>query len=631
MEPRRALRVRLRGVGDDHESTYLLEKGETVIGSSGDSDFLVRTAGVSRRHARVVFRSQRLFVEDLGSKNGTHLNGRSVIGCEIRPGDWLQLGPATFRVEAVDGADLEIAVRGTPAAPDLVEEAVDEDLESETDLGLEADGAPADWIPVIAEFASIVFSDRPSRLEIALRKATERLGALGLFACEISSSGSRPVVLGLAGLVEIDWIADQGATMPALVEEAVALGRGQDVEIAHVADVETEVSWALVSSPGMGSIVVAVVGGFSGMRHSQPLLVALAHIVAASSRGARVDHSTRVPEASSLQMIDGFVVGSSPAMEQLLHMVARFNQGDVPILLQGETGVGKELVARLIHATSDRAGGPFVAINCAAIPSELLEAELFGVRRGVATGVDERIGVFESASGGVVFLDEIGDMPLNLQAKLLRLLQSMEVLPLGARTPVPVDVRVVSATNTDIQEEIKQGRFRKDLYFRLAGFELRVPPLRERREDIPDLLAHFMNVFADEIGKSVRGITIKALSILENASWPGNVRELMNEVRRMVYLCQPGEAIDSSLVSATIQESAADSRIAIDDATESLDMGRNVEVLERRLITMALNRTKGNRSRAARLLGISRNGLTLKIQRLGIVEEDSHASLDQHR
>jgi DNA-binding NtrC family response regulator len=619
LEQRRALRVRLRSVGEGPPLAYLLDRQDTVVGSSDASDFVVKVSGVSRQHARISYRSERLFVEDLESKNGVFLNGRRVYSSEIRPGDWIQFGPANLRVEAVDGADLEIAVRGTPG--ENPKSSADEiDVDSDTDLGSSQDEAPSEWVSLIAEFAAAVFGDDHGRLEKALRIAKDRLEVMGVVACEIPWRSTHPVVLGVAGVAASDWVIGRDSELPELMREAVEVGRREDVEIAYVPRDDGDISWAVVASPGTTATAVVLAGTFVGARESRPLLIALAHLVSASHRGADRGALVREPGASELALLDDFVVGSSPAMDQLLHMIARFSRGDVPILVQGETGVGKELVARLIHATSDRSDGPFAAMNCAAIPSELLEAELFGVRRGVATGVEERVGVFEAAAGGIVFLDEIGDMPMNLQAKLLRVIQNMEVLPLGAREPVPVDVRVLSATNTDIDQEIKQGRFRRDLYFRLAGFELRVPPLRERREDIPDLLAHFMNVFAEELDKSVRGITVKTLSILENAQWPGNVRELMHEVRRMVYLCQPGEAIDSSLISASVLESASESRTEIDTTTDSLEIESNVQRLERRLITLALSRTSGNRSRAAKLLGISRNGLALKIQRLGVAE-----------
>jgi transcriptional regulator with PAS, ATPase and Fis domain len=288
------------------------------------------------------------------------------------------------------------------------------------------------------------------------------------------------------------------------------------------------------------------------------------------------------------------------------------------VLITGETGVGKEFIAETLYASSTRCEGPFVAVNCAAIPSELLEAELFGIESGVATGVTARKGKFQLARGGVLFLDEIGDMSLELQAKLLRALQSLEVHPVGARGPEPIDVRIVTATNTDLHARIAESRFRRDLYYRVAGFTIRVPPLRRRRDDIPAFVEHFMRMYAEEIGKPVRGISVKALAALTTAPWPGNVRELEHEVRRLVYLCPDGQTIDSTMVSPAILYPSVDQHLEQLDLTSDLDLETATAALEQRLIAAALARTRGNRSRAAKLLGISRNGLALKMDRLGI-------------
>ncbi len=218
-------------------------------------------------------------------------------------------------------------------------------------------------------------------------------------------------------------------------------------------------------------------------------------------------------------------------------------------------------------------------------------------------------------------LDEIGDMPLELQAKLLRALQEKEVQPVGG-APMPVDIRVIAATNSDLHRRMEEGRFRRDLYFRVAGFALRVPPLRERREDIPALVESFMRAFAAETGKGVRGVTVKALRALIEYAWPGNIRELQHEVRRLVYLCPEGQAIDSTMVSLHIVAAAPGEGAegVPEQVLDTLELAKNLEPLERRLIVEALARAGGNRTQAAKLLGISRNGLSIKMERLGITD-----------
>jgi DNA-binding NtrC family response regulator len=292
--------------------------------------------------------------------------------------------------------------------------------------------------------------------------------------------------------------------------------------------------------------------------------------------------------------------------------------GDLPVLITGETGVGKELVAEILHLSSDRSVGPFVAMNCAAVPADLLEAEMFGVAAGAATGVRAREGRFAEATGGILFLDEMGDMSLDLQAKLLRAVLEQEVQPVGGRV-VAVDVRIVAATNKDLLAEAEAGRFRSDLYYRVAGAVLSVPPLGERREDIPALVESFLRAAVEEAGRAVRGLTVKALRAFSAYPWPGNVRELKHEVQRLVQACPEGQAIDSTMLAERLAAPSAE-RTAEPQADGSLRLDRHVDELERRLIVQALEETGGSQRKAAARLGISRNALARKMRRLGMAE-----------
>ena len=332
--------------------------------------------------------------------------------------------------------------------------------------------------------------------------------------------------------------------------------------------------------------------------------------------------ATGVPEAATSRRVvfpEDHVMGSSPRMRALCEQMRPLVDSDLPVLVVGETGVGKEHFARALHASSPRRNGPFVAVNCAAIPAELLEAEMFGIAKGVATGVVERSGKLTQASGGTLFLDEIGEMPAALQPKLLRALQEKLVQPVGG-TPVSVDVRTVAATNADLQAKLDSGSFRRDLYFRVAGFVLRVPALRERPEDIPALVEAFLRRLAKEIGRTPRGVTARALSLLREYAWPGNIRELAHEMRRVVHLCPDGQAIESGMLSEAIQAPAASDAPPDPEGSDdpSLSLETHLQRLEDRLIRAALRRAAGNRTQAAKSLGISRNGLALKMERLGI-------------
>jgi transcriptional regulator with PAS, ATPase and Fis domain len=301
----------------------------------------------------------------------------------------------------------------------------------------------------------------------------------------------------------------------------------------------------------------------------------------------------------------------SSVYEEMIPLV----QGDVPVLILGETGVGKEYLAQILHASSPRHKGPFVAINCAAIPETLLESEMFGIVKGAATGVVERRGKFQLAEGGTLFLDEIGDMSPELQAKFLRALQEKEIHPVGGG-PVSLNLRVVTATNSDLAQKIEEGRFRRDLYYRVAGSVLRIPSLREREEDIPSLIEAFVGAFSAEIRKVIPGVTVKALRALVRYPWPGNVRELQHEVRRLVYVCPDERPIDFMMLSEPIRVSRPGGEGT--EPPSPMDLAGRIAELEGRLIKDALAQSGGNQTQAAKLLGISRNGLAIKMQRLGI-------------
>jgi len=333
-----------------------------------------------------------------------------------------------------------------------------------------------------------------------------------------------------------------------------------------------------------------------------------------------------------LRFPPGVVRADSGPMRALYREMAAVAASELPVLLSGETGVGKEHLARTLHDSSERRRGPWVPVNCAALPADLLEAEMFGIGDGVASGVRRREGCFREARGGTLFLDEVGEMAPALQAKLLRALQEREVRPVGGR-PVPVDVRIVAATNVDLDRQLEEGRLRTDLYYRLAGVHLRVPPLRERPADVPALARRFLESAAADLGRPAPGCTGEALSALAAYPWPGNVRELEHQVRRLVHLAGGRGAIGVELLPSAIRGAAEGSvnaaAVASNDTSNdtpadaespadgSLRLDERLAGLERRLIREALRRA-GSISGAARLLGVSRNGLKMKARRHGV-------------
>jgi two-component system response regulator AtoC len=313
------------------------------------------------------------------------------------------------------------------------------------------------------------------------------------------------------------------------------------------------------------------------------------------------------------------VIARSPAMKKILTMVGQVANAPTTVLVTGETGVGKEVVARALHRSSTRAEQPFVAVNCAAIPGELLEAELFGVSKGAYTGaVKDRPGKVEIADGGTLFLDEIGDMPLSLQPKLLRALQEGTVERLGSNTTRRVDVRVVAATHQDLARLVRDGRFREDLYYRINVFPIHVPPLRERPEDVEALAGAALDRFTERMGTRAT-LGPEAVGRLKTYSWPGNVRELMNVVERAVILAGGKGVIDDLELPRQIflhrDEESAETRTGTDGVRPLSDA---VAAAERAAILAALERTGDNKAQAARLLGVSVRTLFYKLERLGM-------------
>jgi len=337
------------------------------------------------------------------------------------------------------------------------------------------------------------------------------------------------------------------------------------------------------------------------------------------------------------------IIGASPAMVEVFRLMEGAAFSSIPVLIEGETGTGKELVARGIHRASPRADAPFVAVNCAALPEALLESELFGHRRGAFTGAtDDQAGLFRAAKGGVIFLDEIGEMPLAMQVKLLRVVQENEVTPVGDTRPSKVDVRVISATNRDLKAALAARAFRQDLYYRLAAFPIRLPSLRERGEDIPLLAARFLELACERHHKSLRGFDPSAIDSLSRADWPGNVRELQNEIERVVALAADGETITAGHLSPALRPAevsggvAAGIRAALSlggedhasapstqissernpRATTSLQDAR--ASYEARYISQVLAENGGNVSHAALALRVSRVALQKKMKRYGL-------------
>ena len=307
----------------------------------------------------------------------------------------------------------------------------------------------------------------------------------------------------------------------------------------------------------------------------------------------------------------GRIVGTSLRIQAVLQLIDRIRDSSVNVLISGESGTGKDLAARALHYSSPRSRRPFVALNCAALPENLVESELFGIERGVATGVNSRIGQFQAADGGTLFLDEIGDLSLPAQAKILRALEARVVERVGGRTPIPVDVRVLAASNKDLESEIGKGNFREDLYYRLKVIHLHMPSLREIREDIPMLANHFLAECCRDSGKQLE-FSAGVLRRMSEAEWPGNVRQLQNEIKRLVACARNRIVTEEDLLEGIPETPSKPRPVA---APSGASLKSAVENLEREMIAGVLRSTGNNQQKAAKALGLSRQGLINKIKR----------------
>ncbi len=591
-----------------------LVEGRHSIGSSRKAHLHLPYAGVSRRHAELEVTRGALRVRDLGSTNGTLVDGVRVQEAEVPMGAELRLGPVRLRAEAIP-VEHQLAIMLEHPSMSLESSTVLSVFDSDQStlfLGQDGSGQAALWLTCIEEFLERLRITPGDDLSPALDLLGRSLLASG--CCVVQwTEHDEPLVLG-------SWGELHECPSPA---EARRLTSGKDGVGAGFFHTEPPLSIAVSTRAGHVALGLMIWGEFPSRLSSRGLLQVLLRIVEHSRHTPVVAgplEPVRSAQHPELVFPPGYRPGTSPAVTALYTQMRALLRGDMPVLINGETGVGKEMVARILHDSSSRRRGPFVAINCAAIAANLLEAEMFGIERGVATGVEARPGKFQLADGGTLFLDEIGETPPALQAALLRALQEKEIQPVGGK-PRVIDVRVVSATNVDLAQHMKEGALRPDLFHRL-GTVLDVPPLRACADDIPGLIEHFLRRFAGEVGVRIRGLTMGALRVLSSFQWPGNIRELEHVIRRLVYMSADGEIIDTKHLPRWLREKPAVAPVArlIPEIAEleSLQMKPLVEGIEKTLIIEAARRTGGVKVEMCKLLGLARNGLDKKLKRYNI-------------
>jgi transcriptional regulator with GAF, ATPase, and Fis domain len=639
----------LHGTATQRQHRVPSSAGVTTIGRSPASTVVVGDFHLSGDHAQITRVGDHYVFRDLRSTNGSAVerDGRRIqVDAAARweltlaDGDVLLLGnhhdPVRIAVRIGDDADdtddlgerliASRSILNLPAVADQLERDPGEALR--VYKALQPLGARLEPGEVIEACITATFQlmARATHVAILLRSDTDK----DRFALAVSRArnkaeprpaGVDPVRASRAVLRRV--LADRAAVLTANAQEALSsesilggqilsilalpLWRGDDIIGLIQADNRASAGMFSETDLEVGLLLAAQ----ASLAIDNATLVQRLRVAEERARGENV-YLRRKEQKIKFDNI----IGDSPAMKAVFAQLDRVVDTRATVCIEGETGTGKELIANAVHHQSQRRDKMFVAQNCAALPENLLESELFGHKRGAFTSADsDKKGLFEIADGGTLFLDEMGEMPLTLQAKLLRVLQDGAIRPVGATSEKQVDVRILCATNRDLSAEVEKGRFRQDLYYRLMVFPIKLPPLRERREDIPVLAAHFLKRYADEYRVELPGFSQDALDALASYNWPGNIRELENEVQRLVIQAESGHWIEVTDLSTRLRKiEGTITRIAPQKGT----LKEMMDQVERWLLTEALRDHGGNKTKTAVTLGITREGLHKKLAKFGV-------------
>ncbi len=584
---------------------YQLEQAETILGRSSASAVRIPHRSVSREHCVIRLEEERIEIQDQDSHNGTFVNGLPVRHRVLSDGDELMVGSVAFLFRIVAPG---VSIPANPGTDDA--------SSSGTlligDVPLAREAATLARISDIVRLVQQLYLEQETDIQPDLARRLFE----ALFDMIPSQAGA--LLLHNAGewvpMAELVAGSEAAVTVPPAVLARLLETR------AATSGVDGAVAW--LASPLLLSarVIGAIWLDSRGVRrdygsHDAQMISAVAEILALAIQNARDVEMLRLENTRLRAEAAGTetpLLGESAGMSALQAAILKVARTSATVLIQGESGTGKELVARAIHRNSPRSARPFVAVNCAAIADTLLESEFFGHEKGAFTGaVAQRKGRLEAADGCTVFLDEVGELGLPLQAKLLRVLQEREFERVGGTRPVKVDIRVVAATNRDLQKAVREGTFREDLFYRLNVVPLQVPPLRDRRDDIPLLALHFTRRFSEEAGRKVSGFSREARALLLAWDWPGNVRELQNVIERAVVMGSSDVIIPEDLPEALFDAAAA---------MESIEDGFHASVRQhrRRVILAALERADGNVAEAARALKLHQVYLHRLITSLGL-------------
>ena len=634
-------------------SAFELQGELITLGRAPSNRVVLEDAHVSGEHARIVSTGDRVVLQDLRSTNGTRilrgggrieLNGVEV-AVDLQTGDVIELGSGeavtTIRVtipEETDDAHVVSLRRLDEVEPAAAKLERDPTTLSALYAAQKRIGAATDLEEVLVEIADAVLALVPSatHVTVVLRDDEQEPDtATAAFVPVLTrvrlpggSSGPPSGPVPITRSVYRKVIKERAAVLAA--DAPVEVGSSESMMGASIKSTLAVPLWKADGIIGVLQADNRSAPGALGGLDMEMLLVLAANASLAVANARLIKRLVLADER--LQKENSFLkgreekrrgggkevelIGRSEAMRRVIHQLDKVVDTRVTVLIEGETGTGKELIAAAVHYRSRRRDKLFVAQNCAALAESLLESELFGHKKGSFTGAtEEKKGLFEIADGGTLFLDEITETPMSLQSKLLRALQEGEIRPVGGTTPKHVNVRIVAATNRNLEDEVAKGRFREDLYYRLKVFPIRLPPLRERREDIPLLAAHFLERYGAEIGKPCGGFSQQAMELMVAYNWPGNVRELQNEVQRLVIQFEPGAFATPELLSPRIRQ--VEGLVTRAGATKGT-LKEMMDSVEKFFLIEALRDHKNNKTNAAKSLGITREGLHKKLRQYGI-------------
>jgi len=595
-----------------------LAEGETIVGRDGGCAVVLAESDVSGRHLQLTRLGRSVTFRDLDSSSGTRLNGTACDGAVLQPGDTLTVGATT--VELSDRPPQASDTTATPVA-----------------------AAPVDWQPFKAFVERLRrVTDPKELLERLLLGLVEFLSMERGFVLLAERAGAPPVAVASHRLADAEEFISISSTVygraietnePVYVLDTLRDDWYLQASNQSLVDSPRSIACGPLAAGGtiFGVLYVDGARGEASLDDNHRALfetmtgLAAELLAAARTRSSLLAARGRISALSTMTWGDDerFVLGDGAAARELDELIRAAAAQDVTVLVTGETGTGKEMVARALHRLSPRREGPFVAVNCAALPHDMVEAELFGAEKGAYTGSTERrIGRFEVAASGTLFLDEIGDLPLDVQVKLLRVLQERTVTRLGGTHPLNVDFRLVCATNADLEGAVAGGAFRQDLYYRVNVFRILLKPLRERVEDIVPLAEHFLQTFAARFARPVKGFSDEAVRLIRAYPWPGNIRELKNAVERAVVVEKSAEVLPSSL--PVFVGHRAPTPVGGLSLADSLPRDYEVarEMFERAFLLRSLEENGGNVTAVARETGMTRPAVYRRLQKLGITPKE---------